>query len=83
MKQLRRKLGCLAIGLLLCLTACAPAGDQPVNTEVHEEENVATITLSTEIEKLEEGLSAVRYQGDYGFDSFLEQGGAASDQEVV
>ena len=83
MKQLRRKLGCLAIGLLLCLTACAPAGDQPVNTEVHEEENVAAITLSTEIEELEEGLSAVRYQGDYGFDSFLEQGGAASDQEVV
>ena len=83
MKQLRRKLGCLATGLLLCLTACAPAGDQPVNTEVHEEENVATITLSTEIDELEEGLSAVRYQGDYGFDSFLEQGGAASDQEVV
>ena len=61
MKQLQRKLVCLATGLLLCLTACAPAGDQPVDIDVQEEENVATITLSTEIEELEEGLSAVRY----------------------
>lgn len=36
-----------------------------------------------EITELEDGLSVVRYEGDYGFDHFLEQGGASSDAEVV
>lgn len=33
--------------------------------------------------KLEDGFSAVRYEGDYGFDGFIEQGGASSDKEVI
>lgn len=41
------------------------------------------ITPDTEITELEEGLSAVRYEGSYGFDEFLKQGGASSDEEVV
>ena len=41
------------------------------------------ISLTTKIAELEPGLSAVRYDGDYGFDGFLEQGGASSDREVV
>ncbi|MDE6580697.1 MAG: linear amide C-N hydrolase [Ruminiclostridium sp.] len=42
-----------------------------------------TIQLSSQVTELEKGLSAVRYSGDYGFDGFLSQGGAASDSEVV
>lgn len=34
------------------------------------------------IEKLDEGLYAMTYVGDYGFEEFLAQGGAASDAEV-
>ena len=41
------------------------------------------ITLTSEITKLERGFSAVRYDGDYSFDQFLEQGGAGSDQDVL
>lgn len=41
------------------------------------------ITPTTDITELEEGLSVVRYEGNYGFDDFLEQGGAASDEGVV
>ena len=41
------------------------------------------IVLSEKITELTDGLSAVRYTGDYGFDKFLEQGGASSDAEVV
>ena len=41
------------------------------------------ISLGESIVELEPGLSAIRYDGDYGFDSFLEKGGATSDQEVV
>ncbi|MCM1262588.1 MAG: C45 family autoproteolytic acyltransferase/hydrolase [Butyrivibrio sp.] len=36
-----------------------------------------------EIMELEKGFSAVRYDGDYGFDKFLSEGGASSDQEVI
>ena len=41
------------------------------------------ILLGDSIIELEPDLSAVRFDGDYGFDAFLEQGGAASDGEVV
>lgn len=41
------------------------------------------ISLGNSIMELEPGLFAVRYDGDYGFDEFLEKGGAASDREVV
>lgn len=45
--------------------------------------NSDKITPQTEITELEEGLSVVRYQGDYGFSKFLKQGGADSDAGVA
>ena len=42
-----------------------------------------TVTLDEQIIELEDGLSVVRYEGNYGFDEFLAQGGAASDQAVA
>lgn len=56
-------------------TGEAGAGEQQAGKEV--------ITLNTEKMELEEGLSAVRYDGNYGFDGFLERGGASVDSEVV
>lgn len=47
------------------------------------DENGIRITPTAEIMELETGLSAVRYEGDYGFDTFLEQGGADSDAGVA
>ena len=41
------------------------------------------IPLGNSITELEPGLFAVRYDGDYSFDEFLEKGGASSDREVV
>ena len=34
------------------------------------------------IQKLDDGLWYMEYKGDYGFDKFLEQGGAKSDSEM-
>ena len=48
-----------------------------------QELNSTLVTPTEDITKLEEGLSIVRYEGDYGFDGFLEQGGADSDEGVV
>lgn len=41
------------------------------------------ITPTSEITELERGFSVVRYDGDYLFDQFLQQGGAESDQDVL
>lgn len=41
------------------------------------------ISIGNEILELEEGLSAVAYEGDYGFEEFLAQGGAETDGDVV
>lgn len=56
-----------------------------VADEIQEEKQINTenIVLDSNITQLEDGLSAVRYEGDYGFDEFLTQGGAGSDQAVA
>lgn len=45
--------------------------------------NSVRVTPTEEIEELENGLSVVRYEGNYGFDEFLDQGGADSDERVA
>nr|WP_325195988.1 hypothetical protein [uncultured Oscillibacter sp.] len=35
------------------------------------------------VQKLDEGLWSMEYTGDYGFDEFLAQGGASSDEEMA
>lgn len=41
------------------------------------------IEAANSIKKLEDGLYAMEYAGDYGFDEFLARGGARSDSEVA
>lgn len=38
---------------------------------------------TTERIQLEDGLSAIRYDEDYGFQAFLDAGGASSDEELL
>ena len=57
-----------------------------ISKELHRvlpEEFRDTVPVSDQETRLENGLSAVRYTGNSLFDSFLEQGGAASDAELV
>ncbi len=53
------------------------------NGKESRDKNAVRVTPTSEITELETGLSAVRYEGEYGFDTFLEQGGAASDADVA
>lgn len=46
-------------------------------------ENEVLVTTNKEIMHLEDGLSAVRFDDEYGFKEYIEQGGASSDSEVV
>ena len=45
--------------------------------------NSDIITLDDNVINLENDLSAVKYEGDYGFDEFLKQGGAEAESAVV
>ena len=56
--------------------------EDPGKTEALED-NTVTVQASSEIEELEKGLSAVRYEGNDGFGAFLSGGGAKTDGEVV
>lgn len=46
-------------------------------------ENTYSIALTDEVTELTNGLSGVKHSGDFGFDTFLAQGGASSDSDVV
>ena len=41
------------------------------------------IVAARSIHKLQDGLYVMEYRGDYGFDKFLAQGGAADDSAVA
>ena len=79
---------CCIISFLMILTGC---GGNPASGNAETESDAADsgdateqfISVTSEITELESGFSAVRYDGDYAFDLFLEQGGAASDQDVL
>ncbi len=44
---------------------------------------LVNIIPTEKIMELEDGLFAVRHEGDYGFDDFLSKGGASTDGEVI
>lgn len=46
-------------------------------------DNFTVIEPTVKITELESGLSTVRYDEDYGFDQFISQGGASSDEDLV
>ena len=51
--------------------------------ELHAEYPQNNFLSYAEIIRLENGLASVRYDGEYGFNGFLENGGASSDIEVI
>ncbi|MDE6746084.1 MAG: hypothetical protein K2J72_05530, partial [Oscillospiraceae bacterium] len=57
----------------------------PAVTELKIEDGITNITAETadKISRLESGLTAVKYTGDYKFAEFLESGGAQNDSEVI
>lgn len=53
------------------------------NTDVSSENIPEFINVTEHETELESGLSAVRYDGEYMFDTFLAEGGAKTDAELV
>lgn len=85
--------------LLLFITGCANNSQSGQNSISAQQSTASTnssqssdaisdktspaITLTDKITQLESSLSAVKTEGDCGFEKFLENGGASSDEEVV
>lgn len=80
---------CLLLIFIFAMIGCSQnsMNGKETNTEIKENKNQdkhnSEIVLTSEIIKLEEGLSGVKYEGDYGFDRFLANGGATSDAQVA
>lgn len=75
----------LAIGTVTGCGQSAKTSENTVQTETANGEHIEKnyIEPDTKIQSLEEGLSVVRFEGNDGFDEFLGQGGASSDDGVV
>lgn len=46
-------------------------------------ESMTNVKTTSEIKQLEDGLLAVTFKGDYGFDKYINDGGASSDKDVI
>lgn len=73
----------LYISLLVCIILVFTACDGQKQKQKLNSNAVNMITTTDKLQELDNGLSAVRFDGAYGFDSFLNMGGASSDADVV
>ena len=88
-------IGLVVIYLLMILVGCesssgtdtsdSSSGSVGMESALKDKDDTANnyLSMTSEITELESGFSVVRYDGDYAFDLFLEQGGAGSDQDVL
>lgn len=87
MKKRRFAFMAASLTIVMLMSGCG-ANHVPVQSASGSQESrpateEAAIVLTSEITKLEDGFSAVQFEGDDGFEAFLDAGGAASDAEVV
>lgn len=81
----------VSLSIAMLMTGCGSTNDSQSNpsrggasaVESEPEAEETAIAPTAEITKLEDGFSAVRFEGDDGFEAFLAAGGASSDGEVV
>lgn len=89
MKRKRVLLIYLLLIFIFAMVGCGQTkrNNKENNTRIQEnqkqDKHNSKIILTSEIVLFEEGLSGVKYEGDYGFDAFLANGGATSDAQVA
>ena len=76
-------IGCVLLALVLYSCNSTPNESALVPEENDTENSDLTIIPTEKITELEDGLSAIRFEGNSGFDEFLVQGGAVSDGDVA
>lgn len=54
-----------------------------IKSQQTEQGIVVDVTPTSSLRKLEDGMSVIQYDEDYGFQGFLDQGGASTDDDVI
>lgn len=93
---MKRKMRAIVLSTLLLAAAmvgCGAKNSTPLPSDIANtdhssfedvpKEEIMEISLTSDIQKLDENFLAVQYDKDYGFDDFLDQGGASSDAGVI
>lgn len=90
MKQRAKRTSALVLILAVALSGCGNQNGEKQSTGFSAEkesqpewEQSDCIVPSEHVTELEDGLYAVHFEGNDGFETFLEKGGASSDREVV
>ncbi len=77
----------MALTAVGCGIPDKPAGNDTDSSNSDTVDNINSsadnFTLSSNVTEITESLSAVKFEGNYGFDEFLSQGGASTDSGVV
>lgn len=79
----------MALALTFMMSSCgffSPASQSAMPEPKNTSQDFTTQdfnVMEPKMSELEPGFSTLQYDGDYGFDAFLTQGGASSDQEVL
>ena len=76
-------LNCVLLLVTGCGNTLSDSDREEISTSENSESAGSLVSVTTQIQKLDKQFSAVRYEGDYGLERFLEQGGADSDQTVL
>lgn len=89
-KNRKKRILPLILLLLVVFSGCGDRAEQENNIKSfskaqlsEEEKEDHLVILSKEVVSLDDGLYAVHFEGNDGFEKFLENGGATSDKEVV
>lgn len=90
MRQKLQKLSAIVLACLL-LSGCTGTDKTVSGTPQEDSSSISASAAAPEdiikptlkVTQLDDGLSAIRFEGNSGFDDFLSQGGAASDSEVA
>ena len=69
--------------VLLIVFLLVFCGKTETKIKMAENTEKVDVTADYKINELERGLSSVKFDNDYAFDKFIENGGAKSDSELV
>lgn len=83
MKKKKSLIFLIILVMILAAWILYPKNNQREVLILNTENQQEAIQIPTQLSLLAEGLSVIRYDEDYGFQNFLDNGGASSDSEVL
>ncbi len=83
MKCKKRILGAWLLFVCILMAGCGGKKENAVQKTEAKQNSDNVIKLTSKIQELDYGLSAVKFEGNDNFEDFLQAGGASSDADVI